>query len=631
MTESFRILIVEDEHIVALDLHDQVKKLGHSVVGIAQSGEQAIELALETRPDLVLMDIRLKGEMDGIDTAIEIRAYRPIPIVYLTAYTDAETLERASVTQPLGYILKPFQLRELETTIQLALYKSKVENELTEYVRQLDLIMRHATDGFVLTDSKANILRMNERAESYLTLLNHDFDQPLRSFGEQAIEELLTDNPSTKTWTVHTPDPAQYLFEITISDEFVSNSSTYTQAAHDTARLFVIRDITLQQRMQQENEDNARMAAIGQLAAGIAHDFNNILGIILTKADIIRMSQPNLTDKSLEHLSGISHHVKRATDLISQVLDFTRSSNLDMNTLNLYPLFNELIKLVRRTLPKTIEIEFKHEGSDFWITGDPTRMSQAIMNLVIRARDAMPHSGQLTVSMDKCDSSQLPAWIDAPEDVNNWVYIQIHDTGESLAEGVISDIFDPLLAPENDLRGLSMQLAQTKGIVEQHEGFIVVSSDESGNRFEIFIPEVIVNEQPESEDKAEAITVPQNTTTTILLVEDDSSLRASMGETLYLLGYSVYTAIDGVDGLNKYLDHADAIDIVITDMIMPNKDGLQLCRDIRNESQDVSLIIVSGYSSHNYEEVEDVNLVTWLNKPVDIEQLDRALKAARKN
>ena len=621
MNESFRILIVEDEHIVALDLQHQVEKLGHDVVGIAGTGTQAINLALDTHPDLVLMDIRLHGDMDGIAAATEIRSVEPIPIVYLTAYTDAKTLERASVTQPLGYILKPFQLRELETTIQLALYKSKVQAELNQYTRQLDSIMRYATDGFVLIDSGANILRMNSKAEAYLQLLNHQFDHPLQALGEYSIDSFLGDNQSN-TWTIHAPE-SEHVFEITVSEGFTSSTTSNTDEA---SRLFVIRDITLQQRMQRENEENARMAAIGQLAAGIAHDFNNILGVILTQVGIIKMSQANLTDKTRDHLSGIQYHVTRATDLITQVLDFTRSSHLDMNPLKVYPLLNELVKLINRTFPKSIDIEFAHESSDFWITGDPTRISQAIMNLVIRARDAMVTGGQLLISIEGISSSLLPTSIASPNNIDNWIRIRVEDTGEPIDATVIPHIFDPLVDPENTQRGLSMQLAQTGGIVEQHEGYIVVDTQPNRTVFEIFLPELSKThtEQPAEEDTL--IHEERSGKLTVLLVEDDNSLRDTMIETLELFDYTVISAVNGLEGLEKFQDYRSTIDIVLTDMIMPNMDGLQMCREIRKFSESVPLVITSGYSSHTYDEIEDIEIAAWLKKPIDIETLNKTLR-----
>lgn len=625
MNESFRILIVEDEHIVALDLQQQVEKLGHAVVGIGGTGQEAIDLALEMLPDLILMDIRLRGDMDGITAANEIRSVKQIPIVYLTAYSDAKTLERASVTQPLGYILKPFQLRELETTIQLALYKSKVQAELNHYMRQLDSIMSYATDGFVLVDSEANILRMNAKAESYLTLLNHDFDYPLQAFGEQPINHLLADNNSN-VWTIHAPE-SEHVFEVTKSEEFVSSASPQNHDAEETARLFVIRDITLQQRMQKENEDNARMAAIGQLAAGIAHDFNNILGVILTKSDLIEMTQPNLTEKSTEYIAGIRHHVKRATNLITQVLDFTRSAQLDMNSLNVYPLINELVKLIQRTFPTTIDIAFTYHSSDLWITGDPTRISQAIMNLVLRARDAMEHGGELRISVESVESSLLPASVADPNNANPWIRIRVEDTGKPIDASIIPHIFDPLVAPENAQRGLSMQLAQTRGIVEQHDGYIVVNTDSQKTTFEIFLPELLIDQSEQPSDFDTMIDEDTNTGSAVLIVEDDTSLRTAMAESLELLGHTVITAVDGIDGLSKFKEHATEVDIIFTDMIMPNMDGLQLCREIRNLSSLVHLVIISGYSSHNYDEANDVDIMAWLKKPIDIQRLDEILKS----
>ncbi|GEM_PF-2262332 len=628
MDETFKILIVEDEHIVALDLQQQVEKLGYAVVGIASSAQKAIDLAFETDPDLILMDIRLQGDKDGIEAAHEIRAKKPMPIVYLTAYADVKTLERASETRPLGYILKPFQLRDLEATIQLALYKFEVQIELDNYTRQLDSIMRYATDGFILVDSSANIIRANDKAESYLELFGHQPDAPLSHLGQHAIEDLLHGEKS-EVLTVTIPE-SERVFEMTVSEEFVADSNPQQIDVAPTARLFVLRDITVQRRLQRENEVNARMAAIGQLAAGIAHDFNNILGIILTRTDLIKMTQPNLTNKSGEYLSSIRHHVHRATNLITQVLDFTRSSQLDMNALNVYPLLNELIKLVRRTVPTSIDIEFKHDASDYWINGDPTRISQSIMNLVLRAQSVMDRAGVLSISIGTVDQDALSESTTVVSSMS-WVKICISDSGAPIAPEIASHLFDPVVAPEETDRGASMQLAQTGGIIEQHGGHIKVISDSHGTTFEIYLPELIIDTPDDPYDVDHIIQSQMSDEAVVLLVEDDDDLREGVSEILTAFGYTIITAVDGQDGLAKFQEHSASIDVVLTDMIMPNMNGLQMCREIRKQSKVVELIITSGYSSQKPEQDDEIGLLAWLEKPVDIEVLDQTLKRAAKS
>jgi len=161
-----RILVVEDGSIVALELRERLQSLGYAVAGIVSYGEDAVRRAEEARPDLVLMDIRLKGEMDGIEAAEEIRARLGIPVIYLTAYADEDTLRRARVTEPYGYIIKPFQEAALHTAIEVALYKHRMEEKLKESQRRLAAMLRHIEDAVVATDEKGLVTCMNPRAEA---------------------------------------------------------------------------------------------------------------------------------------------------------------------------------------------------------------------------------------------------------------------------------------------------------------------------------------------------------------------------------------------------------------------------------------------------------------------------------
>jgi len=161
-----KILIVEDEAIVAEDIHNSLKNLGYTMSAVVSSGEEAVTKIEEDKPDLVLMDIVLKGDMDGIEAAGQIHSRFNIPVVYLTAFTDKKTIERAKLTEPFGYIVKPFEDRELHSTVEMALYKHKMENKLKENERWLSTILRSIGDAVIVTDAEGNIQFMNDVANS---------------------------------------------------------------------------------------------------------------------------------------------------------------------------------------------------------------------------------------------------------------------------------------------------------------------------------------------------------------------------------------------------------------------------------------------------------------------------------
>jgi len=487
MAKASKILIVEDEYIVALDIKSHIERLGHPVVGIAGTGHQAIELATDMQPDLILMDIQLRGPMDGIDTATLIHDKLGIPIVYLTAFTDASTLERASTTQPFGYIIKPYQGRELDATIKIALYKSQMEAELKTYVNQLDLIMLHATDGFILIDSDMNILRMNQIAKTYLSILGYVPDTSLTSIKSQSLVSLLSSDGSEQRVIFEVTDPDHRVFEFSVSKAFLSDSSRIPEQSNLT-RLLVIRDITIQHHMQRQREENARMNSSGQLAAGISQDFNNILGTIITQTYLLKTTQPLLLQQSLNHLDSIRNHVIQAAELISQLQDLSQSPQPERSVLNLNSLMSKLMTLVRRTFPETISIQYINEPSEYWIVGDPIRISQALMNLMLRAKEEMPKGGQLDVKLEICDSSHVPEYVDLDILSDKWIKIIVKDTGKPIDDEILTRIFAPNIDTEHVQQGHLLLLAEVNDIVTQHNGHIVVNSNSDETTFEIYLP-----------------------------------------------------------------------------------------------------------------------------------------------
>ncbi len=160
-----RVVVVEDEKIVALEIIDRLKSLGYDVPGSASTGEDAIRCADQFRPDLILMDIKLKGPMDGIEAAEQIRAKFGIPVVYLTAYADDDTLQRAKIAEPYGYLLKPFEERELYTNIEMALYRAKMERKVKEHEQHLTTILKSIGDAVIVTDSEGRVTFINDAAE----------------------------------------------------------------------------------------------------------------------------------------------------------------------------------------------------------------------------------------------------------------------------------------------------------------------------------------------------------------------------------------------------------------------------------------------------------------------------------
>ena len=308
-----KVLIVEDENIVALDIASRVESLGYAVAAVVRSGERAIEKVAETRPDLVLMDIRLRGALDGIQAAEHIHARFDLPVIYLTAYADEETLQRAKVTQPYGYILKPFEARELHSAIEIALYKHAMEKKLRESQRWLAATLKCIGDAVMVTDERGKIKFMNPVAEaltgwsSYeaagveagqvLHLVQEETHLPISSPVEQVLDQGMTVSLPDGTWLV-----ARSGKEIPIDD---SAAPIRDDKGSITGVVLVFRDITERRRAQDAlrrhtAELQARNEELDAFAHTVAHDLKNPVGLVIGFAEMLNDSYTTMSNDEVQ-------------------------------------------------------------------------------------------------------------------------------------------------------------------------------------------------------------------------------------------------------------------------------------------------------------------------------------------
>jgi PAS domain S-box-containing protein len=331
---SERILIVEDESIVALDIKSRLLGLGYTVLGVASSGEQAVRKAAEASPDLVLMDIKLKGQMDGIETAEQIHACLNVPIIYLTAFADEATLQRAKVTEPYGYMLKPFEERELHTTVEMALYKSRMERKLQESERWLATTLASIGDAVVATDDQGLIQFMNPVAEA-LTGWRQEEAVGLDSTQVMDIisgdTRTLDEHPVTKVLQTGTslelPEGTRLVTkegaEIPIDD---STAPIRDDEGRVIGTVMVFRDVTERVRAaealrQYTVELEARNGELDAFAHTVAHDIKSPLNLMVGYALLLEEEHDSFSDQELgEYLHTISRSGQKMADIIDELL-----------------------------------------------------------------------------------------------------------------------------------------------------------------------------------------------------------------------------------------------------------------------------------------------------------------------
>jgi PAS domain S-box-containing protein len=328
-----KILVVEDNSIVVMELRERLQGLGYVVSGVASYGEEAIEKASETRPDLVLMDIRLRGTIDGVEAAEQIRHRFDIPVIYLTSYVDEDTLQQAKVTEPYGYILKPFEERELHSSIEVALYKHKMERKLRESERWLATTLRSIGDGVIATDEKGLVTFMNPVAEALTGWKQEDaLGRDLRELVHIVSEETgkVTDNPVAEVtqggvvvgWANHILI-AKEGREIPIDD---SVAPIRDDKGNIVGVVLVFRDITERKKAEEALhqyavELEARNEELDAFAHTVAHDLKNPLNLIMGFADLVKNDYATIPNEELQPcLHAIAKSGREMNNIVEELL-----------------------------------------------------------------------------------------------------------------------------------------------------------------------------------------------------------------------------------------------------------------------------------------------------------------------
>ncbi len=619
---SAKILIVEDEGIVALDLQNRLNQLGYHTVGRATTGKDAISLALTLEPDLVLMDIQIQGDVDGIETARRIHEHRNIPIIYLTAYANEQTIQRAKTTEPYGYLIKPFEERELYTTVEIALYKSCAERKIEEQAQQLNRILYSVPEGVILLDADRQILQANAIAVEHLTCLaDANNSVSLDYLGGYNLSELLqTGAPSWHKEVEVITEAVTRIFDVTI--ERVSNTEHSSYGTGASGWVIVTRDTTESQQIRQRAQQQEQMAAIGHLAAGIAHDFNNILAAINMATEMVQITQRDLTPDNHKRLGIVMQQSERASALIKQIMDFSRRSVSEHQHINLVTLIKELRTILDHTFPETITIDFSQALEECMIDADPTQMLQVLMNLSVNARDAMTNGGHMAISIEqrKFDEGDVPVPGMKP---GSWAVIKVTDSGTGIPSDVLPHIFEPFFSTKSPDQGTGLGLAQVYGIIQKHEGYIdVTTSLGKGTTFMICLPALSETSSNPNESSTGHAQVQPGVMQQILLVEDNDVLRGTVVEVLKMSNYDVLEASNGVEALEILRSSHNHVKLVISDLIMPKMGGSELCQEVISEYPDVAIVMMTGYSpQEEILKLKSAGVVNWLQKPIKVQNL----------
>jgi PAS domain S-box-containing protein len=400
-------------------------------------------------------------------------------------------------------------------------------------------------------------------------------------------------------------------------------SSRLVRSDHPGGDYFedMVEDVSEQVRLEEQLRQAQKMEAVGQLTGGIAHDFNNLLSVILLNSELVRTALEAGNPIPLDDLAEVEEAARKAAAMTRQLLGFSRKAALTKVPTDLGEVVGNLSAFMRRLLPENIRHEVEIESPIPLVEADIRSVEQILINLATNARDAMADGGALTlrvraIPVGEEDAGDRP-WV-IP---GTYVEVSAQDTGSGMDQATLKKVFEPFFTTKGMGQGTGLGMAMVYGLTKQHGGFVHIDSGlGEGTRVELLFP--VTQENRTAPSKKERTEKPQTGNETILLVEDEEALRRSGKRVLERFGYTVVLAADGEEGLREFRSNREGIDLVISDMVMPNLGGAELYRALRDEGEMVPFLMVSGYTG---DESMDRKLldpgVMILPKPWDISDL----------
>jgi PAS domain S-box-containing protein len=515
--------------------------------------------------------------------------------------------------------------------------RKKTEGELKNSEERLKVLFEYAPDACYLNDLKGTFVEGNRKAEEITGYQRHEL------IGKNFLQlQLLPASQLAKAAALLAKNAMGIP---TGPDEFVLNRkeggqisleiSTYpVRIADKKLVLGIARDVSERKRSEGEKSQleaqlrqAQKMEAIGLLAGGIAHDFNNMLGAIVGYADMLKLKHDKSNPDVAKSATRILEASRNMADLTTKLLAFARRGKYEILPVDVRDVVLDVVKLVEHTFDKRIKIAKNFKAPASMVMGDRAQLQNAVLNLAVNARDAMPDGGKLTFATDifvftDAHTKSYPYAI-VP---GRYVLLSVADTGIGMDETVKNRLFEPFFTTKEKGKGTGLGLASVYGTVKSHNGYIEVDSEAGkGATFRIYLPLVDAPSQAKPEDRAAV----QKGRGTILVVDDEELVREMCQEILTDMGYTVTVSKDGEDAARYYREHFRTIDLVVIDLIMPRLGGRECFHKIKKINPAIRAIIMSGYAlDGEAKQIIDEGALGYIQKPFDVTSFSKAVKDA---
>jgi PAS domain S-box-containing protein len=624
------ILIVEDEAIVSADIANKLRKLGYEIAGSTGTGEEAIEIARGQRPSLVLMDIRLAGAMDGIATADMIRKELQIPVVFLTAHSDKETLQRAKHAEAFGYILKPFEDRELRTQIEMTLYKHASEQRLRESEARLAIFAAATFEGIIEIEA-GKIVDGNDQ---FARILGYTWDE-MR--GMEITNLIAPDDIDRVTANIREEQESVTEYDMLRKDGTRITVESHDRPLYAGRRITAIRDITDRKHVEAQkakfeiqNRQLQKAESLGRMAGAIAHHFNNQLHAVLGNLEMAIYGLP-LGVNPIEYLTSATQAARKAAEVSGLMLTYLGQPPGKLQPIDLSETCRQCLPLLKATAPKNTLLKSDFSSNGPIIHANAGQIMQVLTNLVANAWDSADENRRgiglsvKTVSQaDIIPSKHFP--IDWQPQDSAYACLEVADAGCGIAEKDIEKIFDPFFSTKFTGRGLGLSVVL--GIARAHHGVVAVESEpDRGSIFRVFFP-ISVEEVPRHPDKV-VLTEDLHGGGSVLLVEDEDHVRSMVKTMLTRMGFSVLESRDGIEAVEVFRQHLGEIRCVVCDLTMPRMDGWETLAALRRLFPDIPFILTSGYDKEQVMAGEHPERPqAFLKKPYQFKDLNDTIRSA---
>ncbi len=636
MKETIRILHLEDKPADAELIARALKKDGLSVsIQVADDRDGFIQMLGEGEPELVISDYTLPT-LNGMDAIGIVQEHSPrTPIIICTGSIDETTAVQCLKAGADDYVLKEHMAR-LGSAVKGALdhKRSREEKEFAEqalseqhaYVRNL---IDSSLDMIIAVDNRRNITEFNSAAEA---AFGYDREEVLGKH----VNLLYAEPEEGLALHKKTVLNGQHVQEITnrrkngeLFPALLSASVLRDYGGKIVGVVGVSRDITERRNLEAQLRQSQRMEAIGQLAGGVAHDFNNLLTIILFYAQELENSQRDKQVKA--DLVEIRKAGERAADLTRQLLAFSRKQVIEPVQLRVNEVIANMQKMLRRLVREDIVLETLLSENELIIQADPGQIEQILVNAVVNAQDAINELGDtdgernIVISTDAAHIDDEFIKSHPGARAGDYCRLSISDTGVGMSEEVTSKVFEPFYTTKEVGKGTGLGLSTVYGIIKQNSGYIdIESTPGKGTTFQIFWPaDTSAATQPEQEMASGE----KEGEVTILFVEDDEKVRRVGTAILKSLGYEFIGASDGIDALEKIAQLKRPVDLLISDVVMPNMDGMALAKKLQSEYPNLKVLLTSGYPSDKIarQGVLDEDLA-FISKPYDKDSMTKKIR-----